>query len=412
MKTLMKKVGGSKKPRFWNMAQFQPRRWHREQEALARAQASNGPASPSTASSPGPAQEIPNATPEQSPGSTPPQKTGTDQAAEQPAPTQPAPMPNEAQSTKQSAVPPFTEPAPAQKSAQEPPDSSSASELDVESDVKKRFMHLRANGWSFRSIGKKLGIPKSTLFNWESDPLTRHGIDVMRSLKIEHLQEEHFPSFEEELRKVSAWVARLERALEKQDFEKLRPEFLLRTTLQLRKHLQSLRCDTHPTDTANKGPNPKIRPGCISRSELVFNLSEDAEPNPSSGSAQTPPVTPAATGNLRNPPVNSQTEKWDTNKNSQLSQPSSPTTSDSKVGTAVPLSQSSDGNNTAPLRDDGGRAELPSAQIGSDPSRNQEIAFCANFNSPSGMPRAADLATPKRMVVPNRSGGQCTGTNR
>src|ERR1041385_8308997 len=35
MKTLMKKVGGCKKARFWNMARFQTRRWHREQAAAA-----------------------------------------------------------------------------------------------------------------------------------------------------------------------------------------------------------------------------------------------------------------------------------------------------------------------------------------------------------------------------------------
>jgi len=34
MKVLMKKVGGYKKARMWNMAAFQTRRWHREQEAL------------------------------------------------------------------------------------------------------------------------------------------------------------------------------------------------------------------------------------------------------------------------------------------------------------------------------------------------------------------------------------------
>src|SRR5436305_15152054 len=37
MKTLMKNVAGSKKPKMWNMARFQTRRWHREQEALAKA---------------------------------------------------------------------------------------------------------------------------------------------------------------------------------------------------------------------------------------------------------------------------------------------------------------------------------------------------------------------------------------
>jgi len=41
MKVLMKKVGGYKKARIWNMAAFQTRRWHREQEALKDQSASS-----------------------------------------------------------------------------------------------------------------------------------------------------------------------------------------------------------------------------------------------------------------------------------------------------------------------------------------------------------------------------------
>jgi len=37
MKTLMKKVGGCKKARYWNMARFQTRRWHREHAEAAEA---------------------------------------------------------------------------------------------------------------------------------------------------------------------------------------------------------------------------------------------------------------------------------------------------------------------------------------------------------------------------------------
>src|ERR1044071_6823382 len=45
MKTLMKKVGGCKKARFWNMARFQTRRWHREQAQAAEA-TNNGSSAP------------------------------------------------------------------------------------------------------------------------------------------------------------------------------------------------------------------------------------------------------------------------------------------------------------------------------------------------------------------------------
>src|SRR3954447_24762393 len=57
MKTLMKKIDGDgrgcKKARFWNMAQFQPRRWHREQDTLAQTSATT-PLPESTESSPRP----------------------------------------------------------------------------------------------------------------------------------------------------------------------------------------------------------------------------------------------------------------------------------------------------------------------------------------------------------------------
>ena len=56
MKTLMQKVGGYKKPRLWNMAQFQTRRWHREQDGLqaAKAEALNQESAQANSTSSGP----------------------------------------------------------------------------------------------------------------------------------------------------------------------------------------------------------------------------------------------------------------------------------------------------------------------------------------------------------------------
>src|SRR6185503_8122292 len=125
-------------------------------------------------------------------------------------------------------------------------------------EPKNAFLLLRANGWSLRSISQQLGVPKSTLFNWESDVTTRHTINVIKSLQLEKLQERYIPSFEEELQKLSNTLARVERALEKQDFEAMRPEFLLRTSLQLRSRLNNLRSDIQPTRTLNRGELPPI----------------------------------------------------------------------------------------------------------------------------------------------------------
>src|SRR5438034_6727290 len=135
-------------------------------------------------------------------------------------------------------------------------------------EPKNAFLLLRANGWSLRSISQELGIPKSTLFNWESDPPTRRAINVLKSLQLEKLQERYIPSFEEELQKLSTLLGRVESALAVQDLYAMRPEFLLRTSLQLRSRLNKLRSDISPTHTLNDGEVPEMPlPGCISRSQ-------------------------------------------------------------------------------------------------------------------------------------------------
>ena len=63
MKTLMKKIGGCKKARYWNMASFQTRRWHREHPGTAVATEGNK-ASPINATNPPSQDPAPSATPQ------------------------------------------------------------------------------------------------------------------------------------------------------------------------------------------------------------------------------------------------------------------------------------------------------------------------------------------------------------
>jgi hypothetical protein len=310
MKTLMKQIGGNgrghKKARVWNMAQFQPRRWRREQAQAA-------------AASPEP----------------------LIQKSIDPT-IQPDPLPLIHESTNppiQSSTP--SNP-PIQPIAPVPAPQHEDKNSKEKNEIKNRFIGLRGQGWSFRSISKKLGVPKSTLFNWESDTANRRAIKVIKSIHVERLQEQHLPSFEDELVKLSTFLARIERALEKHDFDSMRPEFLLRTSLQLRTRLQKLRIDTHPTDTLDDAEIPEINCGRILRSEDQDEPSSAAAPSshlpilPSSASIPTPSESSVkSVVNTSSP----ETENWDTNKNSELSQPSSPTTSVGEVGTPVPLSQ-------------------------------------------------------------------------
>src|SRR4051794_19278618 len=144
-------------------------------------------------------------------------------------------------------------------------------------EPKNAFLVMRGNGWSLGRISKQLCVPKSTLFHWESEPVTRRNINYIKALQLEKLQEKHIPSAEEELTHLSSCLARLERALEKQSFDQMRPEALLRASLQVRSRLHKFRSDVQPSRTAGEGeipPNPF--PGCLSRSDSEISDDDTA----------------------------------------------------------------------------------------------------------------------------------------
>src|ERR1051325_2105643 len=247
MKTLMKKIGGCKKDRFWNMARFQTRRWHREQAQAAAAAANKPPSANATAPraqhSAGPSIHEPSnpviqpmadlapATHEHptapkaipSPGgegkgegglssyppifpssNRPPSSVSSVKSVVGPssALTVENPKWDKNQNLKMSqpsvsatSANKVGTPVPPVSACSSSSCSSSSSNLPPlpqspakQPKSKNAFLHLRANGWSLRSISTKLGVPKSTLFNWESDRETRRTIDVLKSLQIEKLQ--------------------------------------------------------------------------------------------------------------------------------------------------------------------------------------------------------------------------------
>src|SRR4051812_3905438 len=157
------------------------------------------------------------------------------------------------------------------------------------------FMMMRANGWSLGKISQKLNVPRSTLFRWEGDQ--RKEIHFMRALQIESLQEKYIPPVEDELQQLRGYLGAIERALQKHDFAQSRPEFLLRSALQLRSRLGRLRCDVSlhvPIEQHGLEPLPLSLSGCLSHSDSLIepHANEmpsvpDAEPA-SSAAAQSP----------------------------------------------------------------------------------------------------------------------------
>src|SRR6266850_8382665 len=133
-------------------------------------------------------------------------------------------------------------------------------------EPKAAFVVMRANGWSLGKISEKLEIPRSTLFEWGGE--LQKEIHVVKCFQLEKLQERYIPSFEEELEQTSTYLARVERALQKHDFDNMRPEFLLHTAMQLRSRLHEFRNDASPNVPIEQaGLKPVSIAGCISRSE-------------------------------------------------------------------------------------------------------------------------------------------------
>src|ERR1043166_778403 len=126
----------------------------------------------------------------------------------------------------------------------------------------------------------------------------------------------------------------------------MRPEFLLRTFLQLRARLHNLRTDSHPTDMMNYGPQPETVRGCISRSEQLTDSDGNSSSSSSSCSSSNPPAeepvappfSPCLSVEKRSTTlVSSENPKWDKNQNSEMSQPSASATSSDGSWTLVPV---------------------------------------------------------------------------
>jgi len=262
-------------------------------------------------------------------------------------------------------------------------------------EPKDVFIIMRGNGWSLGKISNKLGVPKSTLFHWESEAETRRSIDVYKSVQLEKLQEKYIPSFEEELGKLAGCLARVEHALEKHDFETLPPQFLLRTSLQLRSRLHKLRSDVQPSRTLHEAePQPLPVPGCISRSlREIPDLEEVGSPSPLWGEGRGE-VSDIQGGTKR-----------DENQNSGKSDHSTPATSNEPNGTIVPFSAPPDSSavtstsspspnsSPSPLWGEG-RGEVSSPPLGGEvPHTGSQNGTKPNENANPSKPEHSTPAT-------------------
>ena len=155
-----------------------------------------------------------------------------------------------------------------------------------------RFIALRANGWSLARISKDLTVAKATLWAWDSKYQAE--IFFLKHLQLERLQEKFLPSYEEELSQLHSLLERVESALQRQDFAKMGPEFLLQMSLQIRTRLARMR-EQLPLRTLPDGTPIEDLPltGCISRQNMDALRAELSLAEDENNSAGPPPATHA-----------------------------------------------------------------------------------------------------------------------
>lgn len=147
------------------------------------------------------------------------------------------------------------------------------------------FIALRANGRSLAGIALEIGVPKSTL--WEWDTKHQHQINRLKQIQLEKFQNRFLPTYEEELSRLAAHLNRLEEALEEKHYNAMSPACLLQMALQVRSRLARMR---QGASVHKAQPNELSPAGCITRNAYEqFNdedLVVDSAPNASDSENQ------------------------------------------------------------------------------------------------------------------------------
>ena len=103
-------------------------------------------------------------------------------------------------------------------------------------DTRHRFLELRAQGWSLSRIAAELNLAKSTLAVWNREQ--RREIADLKGIEMEAVQERILVSHEEELRRLTAHLNRLEVILAQRNLECLSTESLFNLAAVVRAQLR------------------------------------------------------------------------------------------------------------------------------------------------------------------------------
>jgi len=97
-------------------------------------------------------------------------------------------------------------------------------------ELKERFIELRAKGWSFDKIAKELGKAKQTLIDWSKE--LQNEIANLKAIELEALYEKYYLHKETRLQTFGEMLTKIKKEIEGRDLSDVPTDKLLELLLK------------------------------------------------------------------------------------------------------------------------------------------------------------------------------------
>jgi len=111
-------------------------------------------------------------------------------------------------------------------------------------EIKSQFIELRAKGWSYVKISKKLKVSKSTLANWSQE--LEAEIASLKAMELEALYERYFLAKEGRIKLLGEQLKDIQIELKKRKLDRVSTEKLLELELKVYQALREEYIEARP----------------------------------------------------------------------------------------------------------------------------------------------------------------------
>ena len=111
-------------------------------------------------------------------------------------------------------------------------------------ELKSQFVELRAKGWSYVKISRRLKVSKNTLANWGAE--LEGEIASLKAMELEALYEKYFMNKESRIRLLGEQLKEIKAELKRRGLDDVSTDKLLEMELKLYQALQAEYVETRP----------------------------------------------------------------------------------------------------------------------------------------------------------------------